>query len=302
MLIHSAQPDTVEQVQAEIQNWFGSRSQGKELPCVFSRKPQESTLHISISHASKDMKFEMVERCLLFEVKQKRLSLNLEKFLIRTAYEGEKLCLNIDRDPALEHRFLVSALQQFTKTKHPAFYTRILRAVKSFENDLTNAAIDEATAAPTDHLVMLEAVNSSPWVSELTSEDPLVAAKLRGLNLRQQMLKTAGGSLTSEKVAELLGVSRQAVDKRRASNQLLALTQGKRGYSYPSFQFEEGKTLKGLEDVLGKLSALDPWMQLNFFTRPNERLGSSTPIETLREGKVDDVLSVASGYGEQGAI
>jgi hypothetical protein len=149
---------------------------------------------------------------------------------------------------------------------------------------------------------MLEAVNSSPWVSELTSEDPLVAAKLRGLNLRQQMLKTAGGSLTSEKVAELLGVSRQAVDKRRASNQLLALTQGKRGYSYPSFQFEEGKTLKGLEDVLGKLSALDPWMQLNFFTRPNERLGSSTPIETLREGKVDDVLSVASGYGEQGAI
>jgi hypothetical protein len=43
-------------------------------------------------------------------------------------------------------------------------------------------------------------------------------------------------------------------------------------------------------------------MQLNFFTRPNERLGGSTPIDALREGKVDDVVSLASGYGEQGAI
>jgi hypothetical protein len=303
MLTYSAQPETVEQVQAEIQNWFGSRFREKELPCTFLRKPRESTLHIFISHhQSEDMKFEMAERCLLFQFKQKRLSLNLEKFLIRTAYQGEKLCLNIDRDPALEHRFLAATLQQFRKTKHPAFYTRVLRAVKSLEDDLSNAVIDEATSAPTDHLVMLEAVSSAPWVSELASEDPLVAAKLRGLNLRQQMLKTAGGALTSEKVAEVLNITRQAVDKRRASNQLLALTQGRRGYSYPGFQFEEGKTLKGLEDVLDKLSALDPWMQLDFFTRPNERLGESTPIEALRAGKVDEVASVASGYGEQGAL
>jgi hypothetical protein len=302
MLTYSAQPDTVEQVQAEIQNWFRTRTKGEELPWTFSRKPQESTLHIFISHSSEDSKFEMVERCLLFQMRQKRLTLNLDKFLIRTAYEGEKLCLNIDRDPALEHHFLTSTLRQFTTTKHPAFYTRILRAVKSLEDDLTNALIDEATAAPTDHLVMLEAVSSAPWVSELTSDDPLVAAKLRGLNLRQQMLKTSGGALTSERVADVLNISRQAVDKRRASNQLLALTQGRRGYSYPSFQFDEGKTLKGLEDVLGKLSAIDPWMQLSFFTRPNERLGGSTPIEALREGKVDDVVNLASGYGEQGAI
>ncbi len=108
--------------------------------------------------------------------------------------------------------------------------------------------------------------------------------------------------MTSEKVAEVLNISRQAVDKRRASNQLLALTQGRRGYSYPSFQFEEGKTLKGLEDVLDNLSALDPWMQLHFFTEPNERLDGSTPIESLRVGKVDEVASLASGYGEQGAL
>ena len=100
----------------------------------------------------------------------------------------------------------------------------------------------------------------------------------------------------------MLKLSRQAVDKRRAANQLLALTQGRSGYSYPSFQFEDGKTLDGLEEVLRNLSALDPWMQLRIFTSPHERLGGKTPVEALRGGRVNDVVGAASGYGEQGAM
>ena len=116
---------------------------------------------------------------------------------------------------------------------------------------------------------MLEALSSAPWVKEARHKlDPILEAKLRGLELRQEMLKKSGGALTSEKVAEVLNISRQAVDKRRAANQLLALTQGRRGYSYPSFQFEDGKTLSGLDQVLAKLNALDPWMQLSLFTPP----------------------------------
>jgi hypothetical protein len=240
----------------------------------------------------------MNERCLHFQVKQRRLSPNLEKFSIRTAYQGKSFHLDIDRDPGLEHRSLTSTLRQFTTTKYPSFHTRILRAVKSFEDDLTNARIEAATAAPTDHLVMLEAVISAPWVDELRSSDPLVSAKLRGLKLRRQMLETSGGALTSEQAGEILGISRQAVDKLRASNQLLALTQGRRGYSYPSFQFDQGKTLNGLEDVLGKLSALDSWMQLNFFTSVHERLGGKTPIKALHDGLVEEVRSLASDYVE----
>ena len=229
------------------------------------------------------------------------LDLSCVKFLIRTAYEGENLCVNIHADPEPERYSLITTLREFTKTKHPAFYARILRAVMSLEGDLTIAAIDEATAAPTDHLVMLEAVSSAPWVSELAAEDPLIVARLRGLNLRRQMLKTAGGGLTSEKVSEALNISRQAVDKRRASNQLLALTQGRRGYSYPAFQFEKGKTLNGLAAVLARLEAVDPWMRLNFFTEPNERLDGCTPIEALQAGRTEDVVAVASAFGEQGA-
>src|SRR5260370_3158942 len=275
MYTYYAKPSTTEEVHTTIENWFGTRY--KEATPAFSLKSKHTGLDVFISHyAHHDLKVEIIERSLLFQVKHTRLNLNLEGFLIRSAYKDEKLCLRIERDPELEHRLLVSVLKQFRNTKHPAFYTRILRAVKDLEADLTNTSIEEATAAPTDNLVMLEALSSASWVSELTAQDPIVASKLRGFELRQEMLKKAEGVLSSGKVAELLKLSRQAVDKRRAANQLLALTQGRRGYSYPSFQFEDGKTLDGLEEVLRRLSALDPSMELRFLTSPQKQLGGKT--------------------------
>jgi len=301
MYTYSAKPSTIEEVQTTIENWFGTRY--KEAKPSFSLQSNHTGLNVFISHsAHHDLKVEIIERCLLFQIKHTRLNLDLEGFLLRSAYEDEKLRLKIERDPELEHRLLVSILKQFRNTKHPAFYTRILRAVKDLESDLTSTLIDEATAAPTDNLVMFEALSSAPWVSALAAQDPIVASKLRGLELRQEMLKKAEGVLSSGKVAELLKLSRQAVDKRRAANQLLALTQGRRGYSYPSFQFEDGKTIDGLEEVLRNLSALDSWMQLRFFTSPHERLGNMAPIEALRIGRVNDVVRAARGYGEQGAM
>ena len=139
-------------------------------------------------------------------------------------------------------------------------------------------------------------------MTQLIAEDSFIAAKFRGLKRKQQMLETAGGALTSEQTARVLGISRQAVDKRRASNQLLALTQGKRGYSYPSFQFEDGKTITGLEEILAELRELDPWMQMVFFASPNERLDDKTPLEGLEKGLVSEVKAAATGFGEQGAV
>ena len=304
MHTYSAEPNTLEEIQTTIERWFdASYTEQAKPPCTVTRKSDESRLNVFIAHSAHcDLKVEMLERCLLFQVKHTRLNLNLEKFSVHSAYEHEKLCLRIERDPELEHRVLVLTLKEFSKTKHPAFCTRMLRAVKGLETDLTTNLIDEATAAPTDQLVMFEALSAAPWASELAAHDPIIASKLRGFQLRQEMIKKSGGVVSSGRVAELLNVTRQAVDKRRAANLLLALTQGRRGYSYPTFQFEDGKTLNGIEEVLRNLRALDPWMQLRFFTSPHERLGTETPIEALRSGKVNDVVRVASGYGEQGAI
>jgi hypothetical protein len=235
-------------------------------------------------------------------MKETCLKLNLDRFLISTEVEGDKFWLNIEPDPEPEHRFLFWALREIAETKHPAFQSRILRAFINLEENLPGTTIEQATGAPTDFLVALEALSSAPGTSQLIADDPLLAARIRGLKRKKLMLEVSGGALSSEQVAEVLGISRQAVDKRRSSNQLLALTQGRRGYSYPSFQFEDGKTISGLEEVLGQLRSLDPWMQMVFFTSPNERLGGKTPIESLQKGLVEDVMHAAGGYGEQGAL
>jgi hypothetical protein len=43
-------------------------------------------------------------------------------------------------------------------------------------------------------------------------------------------------------------------------------------------------------------------MQLWFFTSPDERLYQKSPIEILRKGKFEEIVAVASAYGEQGPM
>ena len=301
MLTVSAHPNTLDEVQAAIDGWLRDISKGNRLPASFARIAKSANRLCFSSKPANDFRIELKHGCALIQMKNRRLSVNLENFLVSTAFDGERLCLNIERDPKMEYRFLKSALREAAETKHPAFVSRVLRVVRNLEEDLPATKIDEATAAPTDYEVLVDALSASPAAVQSLSDDPVAAAKLRGLKRKRQLIEEGGGTLTSEQVAEVLGITRQAVDKRRASNQLLALTQGKRGYSYPSFQFEEGKTVKGLEEALKQLNGLDPWMQLVFFGSPNDRLDGKTPIEVLRTGDSGDVVRAAEGYGEQGA-
>ena len=115
------------------------------------------------------------------------------------------------------------------------------------------------------------------------------------------MLKESGGVLSGAQVARILDISRQAVDKRRKQGQLIGLTQGKRGYAYPAWQFEGGKMLAHLTKLLDALRTHDAWMQLAFFINGNDRLNGRSLLELLRAGELEPVLRAAESYGEQGA-
>jgi len=136
----------------------------------------------------------------------------------------------------------------------------------------------------------------------LPSSDPLAIARLRGRVAMRDVLSREGGALTATQVAEVLGISRQAVDKRRKGGQLLALTLPKRGLLYPAWQFSEsGATLPGFVEVLGALGDHDEWAEARFFLNGNDRLGGRPPLDALREGDLDAVLEAARGFGEHGA-
>lgn len=135
----------------------------------------------------------------------------------------------------------------------------------------------------------------------LAPTDPLVAARLKGVQVKWELLYGDTQPLTSEEVGQLLHITRQAVDKRRSKGQLLAVSLGRRGYHYPTWQFQDSKVLPGLERVLAVLQDYDAWTQLMFLKTGDLRLGGATPLERLQAGDIDTVVWAAQSYGQPGA-
>jgi hypothetical protein len=136
----------------------------------------------------------------------------------------------------------------------------------------------------------------------LQANDELYQDALRrGRDAKRELLAAEGGVLTGAQVADLLGLSRQAVDKRRRSGRLLGVETGRRGFAYPAWQFTDNGVLPGLEDVLQDLSDHDPWMQLIFMLSPDIWLDEQLPLHVLRCGQLERVRKAAQMLGEHGA-
>jgi excisionase family DNA binding protein len=102
-------------------------------------------------------------------------------------------------------------------------------------------------------------------------------------------------SLTRAEVANLLGVSNQAVLERLETGDLIGLKKG-REWRIPMWQINpdaERGFLPGLAQLRrvfpGGLVSLTRWA-----TTPNVELGDKTPADVLASGHVDDVIRVAA--------
>lgn len=178
-----------------------------------------------------------------------------------------------------------------------AFQVRAMKAIHRMAERVSKTDLRKAVEQSTDLSVITTALQSPAAVE--ASEDPLMAAKMRGAEMKRALLgkyKTLG----ARKVAELLGISRQAVDKKRNTGALLAIKSG-REYAYPSFQFKEGEILEGVQEVLKSLKVMGVWTKFNFLVSRDSGLGNRTPLQALQEGEIEKVKRLARAYGEQGA-
>lgn len=182
-----------------------------------------------------------------------------------------------------------------------ALMRRAINAVMTLAT-LSEDSVVEATSAPTDLAALVRALRSDEMLEDLSRAEPLAPAFIRGIEARRALIDEHGGTLTAEQVAQTIGISRQAVEKRRQAGKLVALATGRHGYRYPVWQFSDSGTLPGLEEALGVLASHDEWMQTLFFVTKNARLGHRTPIEFLKAGRLAQVLDAAQMYGEQGLV
>jgi hypothetical protein len=162
------------------------------------------------------------------------------------------------------------------------------------------SAVADLAESPTLELeTIVEALEQPAILEQLRRDNPLLPARLRGIRAKQRLLQAEGGVVSGQEFADLVGVSRQAIDKRRRHGTLIGLALGKKGYVYPVWQAEVG--LGGLKPVFAALSEYGPWTQAVFMLTPNTWLGGETPLDRLRQGDTETVVAAARMYGEQTA-
>ncbi len=202
-------------------------------------------------------------------------------------------------------RSLAEAMSQALSVRgdelREALLTRWLATATEALHRVPTTTLGEAAAASTNVQAVLRVLEAPEMVDPADPEQTLAIARARGLEARQQLLDAEGGAWTVDQVASHLSVSRQSVDKRRKAGKVLALTVGRRGYLYPSWQFARHGVLSGLETILRALAANDPWAQVIFMLSPSDRVGNQRPLDALRHGKVEEVKLAASAFGEHGA-
>jgi len=148
---------------------------------------------------------------------------------------------------------------------------------------------------------VIEALMQDALRDYLREQDALTPARLRGLKAQRTLLEAEGGMMGVAEVAERLGISRQAVSKRREEGALLALKLGARRDLYPAWQLTRSGVLPGLRETLGALGDADPWAVMGFFLAGNARLGGERPLDRLRRKDLAPVLKAAGAFGEHGS-
>ena len=181
------------------------------------------------------------------------------------------------------------------------FLERSTRMLERLSATAPADVLQRALAAPSDVGGVASLLsNLAPFELDLSRIDPLVESLAHGVTAKRDLLESAGGGLTATQVATALGISRQAVDKRRSRGALLAVPNGSGDYLYPACQFADGGVVPGLEEALKAFQIRDPWTQLSVMISPAPSLGMRTPVDALRAGDLDQVRAAIDAFGEQG--
>ena len=183
-----------------------------------------------------------------------------------------------------------------------AFAARALDALADLAERTDEAALIDATGAPSNVAALIQALDRPEALIEVRRRDPLGPARVRGLRAQEWLLREHGGTLSAEQIGQALGISRQAVDKRRKQGLLIGLDLGRRGFAYPAWQIGDQGTLAGLPAALAELRDESPWGQAAFYLTSNVWLDGETPLAALRRGEIERVREAARHLGDQAAV
>jgi len=118
----------------------------------------------------------------------------------------------------------------------------------------------------------------------------------------RKLIEGAGGFVSTNWVAQLLGTSEEVVRKRAQQNTLVARHAASGELSFPRFQFNEPnrQLIRGLKEFLAETDSWTPDKVITFLlVRHNPEHTDDTPLAMLKRGELDGVLRLASVHLQQ---
>jgi hypothetical protein len=176
-------------------------------------------------------------------------------------------------------------------------------ALSRISTHASTESLADALAATTDVGTLARILSDADVIgAAVAALEPLAPLIARNAEHRLELLDEAGGTLSAEQVGDLLGITRQAVDKRRRAHALLAFRRGS-DWRYPRCQFDEEAhdALEGMPKVVQALAEAGPWVTLDFLLAPDDTLDGESPMQAMRAGgwseDLERLLRIESGDG-----
>jgi hypothetical protein len=178
-----------------------------------------------------------------------------------------------------------------------AQYLEVFKTLTPAEQAIVTQALEQATSSePVDPAADALAMSIAGKTFSRKERVKLAMDILvRHFQHRRQLLDAV---LSAPQVAELLGTSRQTPHDRVNAQTLLAIKENGK-LCFPVWQFDPAGpdgVIEGLPAVLKALEMSD-YAKLNWLTRANPYLEGNTPLQALKEGEKERVITEAVAAG-----
>lgn len=160
------------------------------------------------------------------------------------------------------------------------------------------AVLEELRRALVEPASPSRRLDPARWGPAPDADETRAAAAANAVRLARERTEVAAAAMSREDVAELLGVSPQAVSNRIRSGRLVAIREGRR-WLLPVWQLDAGSAdpvLPGVADLLGAWPG-SPVALSRWATTPSHDLDDRTPAAALRDGDVRAVTAAARAIG-----
>ena len=123
-------------------------------------------------------------------------------------------------------------------------------------------------------------------------EGALAAARTRGRD-RVASILAQPDMLSAEAFAQHLNTTRETINTRRKTHQVLGLQGATRGFRYPAWQIgEHGRPFAALPELFNALGD-SPWAVYRFLIQEHGEMDGLTGIEALRRGRGSEAVAAA---------